>query len=41
MSERMHYEYLKPKPGSNYRQLFVAAGRDRWPYSPRESGPGA
>ena len=23
MSERMDYKYLKPKPGSNYRQLFV------------------
>jgi hypothetical protein len=23
MSERVEYQYLKPKPGSNYRQLFV------------------
>src|SRR5437868_14889723 len=23
MSERVEYNYLKPKPGSNYRQLFV------------------
>src|SRR5260370_9286127 len=101
MSERTDYEYLKPKPGSNYRQLFVngriraeilyratvgpepltpeevaaeyglpvkavaeavdyclhnrelldserareearirATGRDKWPYTPRQSGPG-
>lgn len=102
MPERVEYKYLKPKPGSNYRQLFVngriraeilyretvglepltpeevageyglpveavletidyclhnqelldeerareaarikAAGRDKWPYSPRGSGPQA
>src|SRR5438552_16759218 len=102
MGESMEYKYLKPKPGSNYRQLFVngriraeilyretvgpeplspeavareyglpvdavveaveyclhnralldeeraredarinAAGRDRWPYAPRHSGPRA
>src|SRR5262245_58056280 len=102
MAERVEYKYLKPKPGSNYRQLFVngriraevlfretvgpeplsspevakeyglpveavleaidyclhnqelleeerareaarikAAGRDLWPYSPRDSGPPA
>jgi hypothetical protein len=23
MAERVEYKYLKPKPGSNYRQLFV------------------
>ncbi len=23
MAERAEYKYLKPKPGSNYRQLFV------------------
>ena len=23
MAERVEYQYLKPKPGSNYRQLFV------------------
>ncbi|HEY7311365.1 MAG TPA: hypothetical protein VH643_18535 [Gemmataceae bacterium] len=23
MVERVEYKYLKPKPGSNYRQLFV------------------
>jgi hypothetical protein len=23
MTERVEYKYLKPKPGSNYRQLFV------------------
>ena len=23
MAERIEYRYLKPKPGSNYRQLFV------------------
>jgi hypothetical protein len=23
MAERVDYKYLKPKPGSNYRQLFV------------------
>lgn len=23
MVERVEYQYLKPKPGSNYRQLFV------------------
>lgn len=23
MAERTEYKYLKPKPGSNYRQLFV------------------
>ncbi len=23
LAERIHYKYLKPKPGSNYRQLFV------------------
>jgi hypothetical protein len=23
MAERTNYRYLKPKPGSNYRQLFV------------------
>jgi len=23
MTERVEYRYLKPKPGSNYRQLFV------------------
>jgi hypothetical protein len=23
MAERVAYQYLKPKPGSNYRQLFV------------------
>src|SRR5215467_9137868 len=23
MAERLDYKYLKPKPGSNYRQLFV------------------
>ncbi len=23
MAERVEYTYLKPKPGSNYRQLFV------------------
>jgi hypothetical protein len=100
MAEHVEYKYLKPKPGSNYRQLFVngriraeilyretvgaepltpdavareyglpveavveavdycvrnqplldaerareaarieAAGRDRWPYAPRESRP--
>jgi hypothetical protein len=102
MTERTDYKYLKPKPGSNYRQLFVigriraeilfretfgreplspeevaseyglpveavleaidycrdsenqrlldteraretarikAAGRDRWPYAPCDSGP--
>ncbi len=102
MGERAEYQYLKPKPGSNYRQLFVqgriraeilyretvgpqpltpeevaseygipveavveaidyclrsdtqqlldaerareaarikAAGRDQWPYAPRDSGP--
>jgi hypothetical protein len=102
MAVRVDYKYLKPKPGSNYRQLFVngriraevlyretvgrepltpeevareyglpldavveaidyciqnrelldeerareaarikAAGRDRWPYSPREAAPNA
>jgi hypothetical protein len=102
MAERVEFKYLKPKPGSNYRQLFVngriraeilyretvglqpltpdevageyglpteavleaidycvhnqelldaeraretarikAAGRDQWPYGPRESGPSA
>jgi hypothetical protein len=102
MSERVEYKYLRPKSGSNYRQLFVngriraevlyretvgsepltpeqvageyglpveavleaidycrqnqalldaerarevarikAAGRDRWPHSPRDSEPGA
>jgi hypothetical protein len=102
MAERLEYKYLKPKPGSNYCQLFVqgriraevlyretvgpepltpeevaseyglpveavleaidyclrrdvrplldaeraretarikAAGRDQWPYAPRDSGP--
>lgn len=102
MAARVEYQYLKPKPGSNYRQLFVtgriraevlyretvgpepltpeevakeyglpveavveavdyclrsdvqqllvteraretarikAAGRDRWPYAPRDSRP--
>jgi hypothetical protein len=100
MAERVAYKYLKPKPGSNYRQLFVngriraeilyretvgtepltpqevareyglpveavleaidycvhhqdlldaergreaarikAAGRDQWPYAPRDAGP--
>jgi hypothetical protein len=23
MAELIEYKYLKPKPGSNYRQLFV------------------
>src|SRR3974390_1183303 len=23
MAERVEYKYLKPKPGSNYKQLFV------------------
>jgi hypothetical protein len=23
MTKRIEYQYLKPKPGSNYRQLFV------------------
>src|SRR6201997_298996 len=102
MARRDEYIYLKPKPGSNYRQLFVngriraeilyretvgsepltpeevareyglpveavaeaidyclrnrelldrerdreaarvkAAGRDKWPYAPRDSGPDA
>jgi uncharacterized protein (DUF433 family) len=102
MAELIEYKYLQPKPGSNYRQLFVsgriraeilyretvgpepltpeqvareyglpieavaeaidyclrnrelldrerareaarikAAGRDKWPYAPRESGPDA
>jgi hypothetical protein len=102
MTEPVEYKYLKPKPGSNYRQLFVngriraevlyretvgpqplmphevaeeyglpleavreaidycihnqalldeerareadrikAAGRDQWPYSPRDPRPGA
>lgn len=102
MTARVDYKYLEPKPGSNYRQLFVngriraevlyretvglepltpqevaaeydlpieavleavdyclhnkelldservreaarikAAGRDKWPYSPRASGSGA
>jgi uncharacterized protein (DUF433 family) len=102
MPELIEYKYLRPKPGSNYRQLFVngriraeilyretvgaepltseevareyglpveavaeaidyctrnrelldgerareaarikAAGRDRWPYAPRDSEPGA
>ena len=100
MKELIEYKYLQPKPGSNYRQLFVngriraeilyretvgpepltpeevageyglpveavaeaidyclrnrelldgerareaarikAAGRDKWPYAPRDSGP--
>jgi hypothetical protein len=37
MAEQVEYKYLKPKPGSNYRQLFVN-GRIRAEILYRETG---